>query len=319
MLLRAHSKPAMTNVTELYRQHRPTTFNEVRGQKQAVRILHDAVATGKVPHALLFTGPSGCGKTTLARIMQHKLGCSDQDFTEINAADFRGIEMVREIRNRMLLHPIGGKCRIWLIDECHQLSKDAQNAMLKLLEDPPGHVYFFLPTTDPAKLITTLRTRCTEVPVRPLSQDDLREIILDVLDKEGVELDNEVLDKLVEHAQGSGRKALVLLGSVIDLQGAEKQLDAIVSADQERAAIELARALLNPRSTWPEVAGLLRDINEDPESLRRMILGYMQAVLLKSGNPRAFFIIDVFKQPFYDSGKPGLTCACYAVSGPKGR
>src|SRR5690606_3369465 len=110
---------------------------------------------GDIPHAMLFTGPSGCGKTTLARILRVKLRCSDNDFQEINAADFRGIDSIRSMRQQVGAAPLGGDSRIWLIDEAHSMTADAQNAFLKLLEDTPRHVYFFLATTDPQKLKKT--------------------------------------------------------------------------------------------------------------------------------------------------------------------
>lgn len=300
--------------TELYRKHRPTTFKAVIGQQRAVSMLKEMVTNDRVPHALLFVGGSGCGKTTLARIIKEKMECSDNDFVEVNCADFRGIDMVREIRNRMGLSPIGGKCRMWLIDECHQLSKDAQNALLKMLEDTPAHVYFMLATTDPQKLLTTIRTRCTEVKLVELKAADMTALLQTTAEKEGKTLSEEVLARLVEYACGSARKALVLLNQVINIEGDEAQLDAIASSDSKTKAIELARALLQ-KAPWAEVAAILKDLDEEPESLRRMVLSYASNVLLGGGKaaPRAFLLCDVFQHHFYDSGKPGLVTACYAV------
>ena len=154
---------------ELYKKYRPKNFKRIVGQPTITEQLTSMTRSNQFPHSSLFSGPSGCGKTTLARIMRNKLDCGDQDFQEVNCADFRGIDMVRDIRNRMNLAPIGGECRVWLIDEAHQLSSQAQNAFLKILEDTPSHVYFMLATTDPQKLIPTIRTRCAEFKVSSLN------------------------------------------------------------------------------------------------------------------------------------------------------
>lgn len=305
---------------ELYKQYRPTLFKEMIGQADACRVLSSLVKSNRIPHALLFIGPSGCGKTTLARIIVSKLECGAADFMEINCADFRGIEMVRDIRSRMMLAPMQGKARVWLIDEAHMLSKDAQNAFLKMLEDTPSHVYFLLATTDPDKLLTTIRTRCTEIKVKLLSVGMLQQLLDDVLAKEKVALTNPVMDKLIDHAEGSARKLLVLLNAVIGLTNEEDQLTAILASQVKVRAIELAQALLYHKG-WSEVSAILRELDEDPESLRHMVLGYASAVLLKGGkaNERAFMLLDVFGHSFFESKKPGLVTACYAVctKGPK--
>jgi len=144
-------------------------------------MLAQMVKRNKVPHTLLFSGPPGCGKTTLARILRKKLNCGKYDFSEVNCADFRGIDMVRDIRSHLQQAPISGDCRVWLIDEAHKLSNDAQNAFLKMLEDTPNHVYFFLATTNPQKLLKTIRTRCTEVVVKSLGDKNMEELIDDVI------------------------------------------------------------------------------------------------------------------------------------------
>src|SRR5437773_2031788 len=133
-------KPRMR---ELYKKHRPRKFADVVGQPRAVAALESMVAAGEVPHSVLFAGPSGTGKTTLARILARELGCG-KNFKEINAAESRGIDSIREVQSVMGLAPMGGKCRVWLWDEAHRLTPDSQSALLKTLEDTPSHVYFML-------------------------------------------------------------------------------------------------------------------------------------------------------------------------------
>lgn len=299
---------------ELYKKHRPSRFKHVHGQSAAVSMLEDMVKTGKIPHAILFTGPSGTGKTTLARILKDKLQCGDRDYCEVNSADFSGIDMVRGIRSRMTLSPISGKCRVWLIDESHKLSGDAQTAFLKYLEDTPTHVYFMLCTTDPGKLKKEIHTRCTEIKTCNLSSTDQEKMLKGILEKEGVELGSDVLERIVEVSDGSARKALVILQQIIGLETEEEQLEAIRSSDSKRQAIEIARALLNPKTKWPEMAAILKSVDEEPESIRHMVLSYMNNVLLggKQGD-RAYLIITMFSGNWYDCKESGLTAACWEI------
>lgn len=299
---------------ELYKRHRPKTFKRVVGQRETVSALENFIAQKKVPHALLFSGPSGCGKTTLARILKTELGCADGDFFEINCADFRGIDMVRDIRRMMGFAPSGGACRIWLIDECHKLSNDAQNAFLKILEDTPGHVYFFLATTDPHKLLKTIQTRCTELPVRLLTEKETREMMDLVLKREGKSVPEEVLEQIIRDSLGSARMALVLLDKIVDLPPEEMLETAKASAAALNTTIELCRALIRG-APWKEVATILKGLTAEPESVRHAVLGYARTVLLGGGKTadRAFLIVDSFRSNFFDSKEAGLAAACYEV------
>jgi len=299
---------------EIHLEERPTSFKQVVGQKEACAQL---AALGKseegMPHCLLFTGPSGCGKTTLARIIRHKLRCSDSDFAEINAAESRGIEMVRGIQGRVGLAPIDGDSRVWLIDECHALTADAQGAFLKLLEEPPGHVYFMLATTDPQKLKATIRTRCTEIKVRELTLKETEGLVRRIYEERcGSDMHDLVAEKLAEVACGSARKALVLLQQIIGLDNDETKLETLQKADAQVAAIEIARAIM-ARKGWKTVAALLRDCNEDPESIRWMMLSYFSKVALSGGHgaAEAVAVMEEFQDNYYDSKKAGLVLSCY--------
>lgn len=304
---------------ELYKEHRPALFKDVVGQDDACRMLSQMVKEKRIPHAILFQGPSGCGKTTFARILKEKLECENTDFIEINAAESRGIDTIRDIQNRMRLAPMKGGVRIYLLDECHMLSKDAQNALLKILEDTPKHVYFMLATTEPEKLITTIRTRCTDIKVKGLTPAGTKALIDSVLAKEGKKIPETVKDRIVEHSEQSARKALVLLNSVINIASEEDQLNAVMSSDSKAKAIDLARGLIYGRAPWKEIAGILETVDDEPESIRRLILGFAATVLMKDdkGAGRALFLIDVFKESFFNSGRAGLIAACYAVTKSK--
>ncbi len=164
----------------IYRKHRPVEFDEMAGNEAEIESFQKVLEKESPPHTYLLIGPSGCGKTTLARIAARKLGADALSLTEINSADNRGIDTAREIIHQLHYLPPGSGSRVFIIDELHQTSKDWQNAMLKPLEDTPEHVYFFLCTTDPNKLIKAIRTRCTEVRVNPLDPDTIYRIILRV-------------------------------------------------------------------------------------------------------------------------------------------
>jgi len=299
---------------ELYKKYRPTTFKEVVGQPEAIRMLVGFGKKGAIPHAILMAGPSGCGKTTIARILRIKLKCSDYDFCEMDNADFRGIDVVRSLKARVWQSPMGGKTRVWLIDEAHKLTADAQGAFLKILEDTPPHVYFILATTDPHKLLPTIRTRCTQIDLKLLTPKDMGSLLSDIVGKEDFDLTEEVREKIIDGAEGSPRKALVLLNSIIGIEGMASQVAVISQAGVNKQAIDLCRALMKGES-WGKVAGILRGLDDDPESIRRMVLGYFSKVMLGSSKvaARAYVIFDSFRESFFYSGKAGLVGACYEI------
>lgn len=298
---------------ELYKKYRPKRLSSVIGCERTVASLTNMLARKSVPHALLFHGPSGCGKTTIARILRKEMGCHDMDWNEINSSSFRGIDSIRDVNRLMGLAPSGGTCRIWLFDEVHKWTNDAQNAALKMLEDTPQHVWFFLCTTDPQKLLKPVMTRCCEMPVRSFTYEELTKLVKKVARKEELVLSDEALDELVSAAQGSARMALVLLDKILNLSP-EQQVKAI--ADRmaaENEAIDLCRALLNRNSKWNKVTNILKDLKVDPEAVRWSVLGYARAVLLKGGKPdhQAYLVIRAFEEPFYDSKEAGLAAACF--------
>ena len=301
---------------EIYKRHRPTNLKEVTGQDKAVGILTKMIEFKKIPHAILFTGPSGVGKTTLARILKDALNCADTDFCELNCADVTGIENVREIRARMGLAPMGGDSRVWLIDEAHRLSGAAQNAMLKMLEDTPEHVYFILATTNPEKIIGTIKTRCTKISLDPLGAGKLGGLVKRIARKENFKITEDVQDKIVECADGSARAALVYLDQIIDLDSEEEQLEVVQPAATQAAAIDLFKAMINPRASWADTAKVLKTVTkEEVEGIRWLLLACGKGLMLSGGKNanRGFCIVDTFKDNFFDSGVAGLAWGCWDV------
>ncbi len=299
---------------ELYKVHRPSRFSELKGQDKTVNSLVTLGKKGKIPHCMLLTGPSGCGKTTTARILCRVLNCGDMDLEELNCAgDARGIDTVREIADKMWLNPIDGDVRVWIMDEFQKTTSDAQSAFLKILEDTPPHCYFILCTTEPEKVTKTIRTRATEFKFSLLKDEALAQLVKEVAGKESFELSSDVLESILGAAEGSPRKALVLLDQIQNIQGEQDQLAAISSGISSTKAIDLARAIFKPGVQWKELAIIIKELDDDPEAVRRLILGYAQTILLGGGklSERAFSVIDVFRDPLFNVGKPGLTANCF--------
>ncbi|RKZ05951.1 hypothetical protein DRQ25_15015 [Candidatus Fermentibacteria bacterium] len=298
---------------EIHLEERPTSFKQMVGQKEACQQVGGLGKSEEgIPHTLLFTGPSGCGKTTLARIVRRKLKCADYDFKEVNAAKSRGIDMVRGLEGVVNLAPMAGPCRVWLIDECHQLTADAQGAFLKLLEEPPEHAYFMLATTRPEKLRRAIRTRCTEIKVRNLTEPELVGLVERIAEDRDNALDSVVSAKLGSVADGSARKALVLLQQILGMPDDEAKLTALENADAKATAIEIARAVMAGKP-WSKVAPLIKACDEEPEGLRWMMQAYFTSVALGGGKQasRAVDILEEFADNYFDTKKAGLVASCY--------
>jgi len=299
---------------EFYRKHRPKTFADILGQEGAVSTLEKKAKTNSIPHAILLHGPYGTGKTSIARVLARVLKCSKYDFQEKNTADYRGIDSIREIRATVNQAPIDGDCRVWLLDETHKCTGDAQNAMLKLLEDPPDHAYFILATTEPQKLIEGIKQRCLCLKLNPIPIEQLIHIVKRVCKKEKITLSSDVLDKLTEYAAGSAREALQILDRIYQLDLEKQQLKAIEKTSVTTQTILIARSLMNTKTKWRDITPILKELeNEDAEQIRYLILGYAKTVLLNKDNPRAFRMIEAFRDNFYDSKFSGIISACYEI------
>lgn len=300
----------------LYQKYRPKTLKGVRGNRELVKTLEAMLSNLETcPHSFLLTGPTGCGKTTIARIIGKNVGATSNSIHEINSADFRGIETVRDIRRSIQLLPIEGDSTVYIIDEAHKMTNDAQNGILKILEDTPNHVFFILCTTDPQKLINTIKGRCSTFQVNPLNDVQMSKLLTRIATKEGEELDKKVLNQIITDSQGFPRNAIQILEQVLNAPEEDRLKIAKRTAEEESEVVELCRAL-SKRESWKKVSGILSRLKNqgtDPENIRRMVLGYCQAVLLKADNEGMGAIMEEFIDPFYDTGFPGLTYACYAV------
>src|SRR3989304_4219041 len=170
----------------LYRKYRPQKFSDIIGQNHIVRVLEGAIKLGNISHAYLFSGPRGTGKTSVARILSREIGTSSNDLVEMDAASNRGIDDVREIRESVNTLPFESRYKVYIIDEVHMLTRDAWNAFLKTLEEPPRHVVFVLATTELEKVPETVISRCQTFSFKQPNQATLKDFALSVAEKEGV-------------------------------------------------------------------------------------------------------------------------------------
>ena len=219
----------------LYRKYRSQTFDDVMGQDHVVRTLQNAIKQGKVAHAYLFCGTRGTGKTTTARLLAKALNCVDgptpkpcnkcefcrritegsaMDITELDAASHRGVDDIAEIRENVKFPPMELRYKVFIIDEVHQLSKDAKDAFLKTLEEPPSHTIFILATTEPQSIPVTIRSRCQQFDFRRGSLKDIRDRLKYVAESEDVKVDDDALDLISVNADGSYRDSLSLMEQV---------------------------------------------------------------------------------------------------------
>ena len=279
----------------LYRKYRPQTFDEVIGQGHVTTTLAREVAEGRVAHAYLFAGPRGTGKTTTARILAKALNCENRgkdgtpcnecgsclaitegsslDVLELDAASHNSVDDIRDIRISVTtVASVETSKRVFVLDEAHMLSKAAGNALLKTLEEPPDHVIFVLATTEPYKLLDTIRSRTQRFDFHPVSIDELAGYLSTISDREGYKAEPAALVSIARHAGGSVRDSLSLLEQVaalgsgkVDAPGVRRALG-LSDAD---AMMTLARAVAENDAKaapgwcrWPRQRHLSLDLND---------------------------------------------------------
>ena len=268
MTCQAITDPAST-AQVFYRKWRPSSFSELVGQEHVAGTLRQSIKQGRVSHSYLFCGPRGSGKTTTARIIAKAVNCLEpldgdpcnacaiclsinggqfMDIIELDAASNRGIDEIRDIREKVNFAPSQGQRKVYIIDEAHMLTDAASNAFLKTLEEPPPHVIFVLCTTEAHKILPTIISRCQRFDFRRIASDLVYGRLADITEAEGVNVDPEAIRLVARHAAGSLRDAENLLEQLVVASGSEgvtlNQVEELLGLNSGESSLELVKYLL---------------------------------------------------------------------------
>jgi DNA polymerase-3 subunit gamma/tau len=271
--------------TTLYRAYRPGSFDEVRGQSQVTDVLEKAIANKKIAHAYLFAGGRGTGKTSVARILARELGVSGKDLYEMDAASNRGIDDIRELREGVYAMPFESKYKFYIIDEAHMLTKEAWNAFLKTLEEPPAHAIFVLATTDRDKVPDTIQSRCEIYTFNQPTREILTNIVIDIAKKEGFTFERSAAELVALLAEGSFRDALSILQKVLAVSKDKKVDVSEVEVVSGAPRGELVRQILQGIAAMDAAKALsaieqAANGNMDMRTLAKLLIHRMRVILL---------------------------------------
>lgn len=299
------SAPPISSADPLHVALRPASFDEVVGQEPVVKSLRALLDGKDAPHAYLFTGPSGVGKTTLARILAHELGVSDQGIVEIDAATHSGIDAMREVIKMARYQSLGESPRkLFIVDECHALSKATWQSLLLAIEEPPAHAYWALCTTEADKVPKTILTRCHAYELRSLPKALLEDYLLLVNADQRLGCDDEVVAYVAGRAEGSVRQALVYLSAARGCSSREEAHALLAGFEENPELIELVRRIVSGKgdTRWETVTGTLSKLDEAPESIRVVVVNYIAAALMRERNEkkvlRYLTVLDAFREPY---------------------
>jgi DNA polymerase-3 subunit gamma/tau len=298
----------------LYRKYRPQTFAEIVGQEHVIQTLRNAIEMNLVSHAYLFAGPRGSGKTTIARLLAKAVNCLQRkksepcntcsaceeinsgralDILEIDAASNRGIDEVRELREGVRFVPSRLKYKVLILDEAHQLTRDAANALLKLVEEPPSHAMFILATTEPSKMIPTIASRCQRFDFRKLTLEEIVTRLEGISRQEGAQVEKSALELIALQAQGSLRDAESLLGQAITFSTArgKKKTEAedlrdLLGLVETQAVSRLIELLLQKKAAEAiEFVNEVLERGRDPQEFAKATVNYLRNGMLLKINP----------------------------------
>ena len=309
----------MSESTSLYRRHRPHSFDQVVGQQHVVRTLSNAITQDKVHHAYLFVGSRGTGKTSMAKILAASLNCENGgptltpcgtcescrsiaagnsvDVIEMDAASNRSVDDIRELRDRVAFAPTAGRWKVYILDEAHMLTKEAWNAFLKTLEEPPPNTVFILATTEAHKVMPTIADRCQRFDFQRPSIEQLSEVLARVADAESITIDQPAISMISRSASGSFRDALGTLDQLLSYSGNEIPLGDVLEV-LGAADGDLLFGVVD-KVTEADPAGVLTAVEQvvrsgrDPARFARDLLGHLRVLLFTQTTgqiPEAFAV-----------------------------
>ena len=295
----------MAESASLYRRHRPQSFSEVVGQEHVVRTLSNAIERGRVHHAYLFVGSRGTGKTSMAKILARSLNCvnaptlepcgvcdscttiaagTSLDVIEMDAASNRSVDDVRELRDRVGYAPAEGRWKVYILDEAHMLTKEAWNAFLKTLEEPPPNTVFVLATTEPQKVMATIVDRCQRFDFQRPSLEQIAEVIRRVADAEGIEVSDGAVALTARSAGGSFRDALGTLDQLVAFGGEMVATDDVVemlgAADAELLFGATDALAAGDSAAVLDVVDRLARSGRDPAQFARDLIAHLRQLLV---------------------------------------
>ena len=295
----------------LYRVWRPNRFDDLMGQQHVTKTLQNAIIHRKLSHAYLFTGPRGTGKTTVARLIAKTVNCekaptsepcnecsnclsimdgSNPDVIEIDAASHRGIDHIRDLRDKVKYAPSQAETKVYIIDEVHMLSTEAFNALLKTLEEPPRHAMFILATTEPHKLPATIISRCQRFDFKQLSNQAMVERMKWIIDREGIAADPQALSLVARAAEGGMRDALSILDQVISYSSENRitaeHVLAVTDAVSDALLSRTVEAFLDKRVEEAlQIVNEVMDQGKDPTRFLEDLMAYLRDLLLYQTAP----------------------------------
>jgi DNA polymerase-3 subunit gamma/tau len=293
-------------IEALHIKYRPTAFDEVVGQDAAIASLAKTIKRNKV-RSFMLTGPSGTGKTTLARIVAQMVGAKERDIMEVDAATHTGVDDMRRVVEAMRTRPFGsGTIRPIILDEAHMLSRNAWNSMLKAIEEPPPHAYWFICTTERSKIPETIKTRCVPVVLVSVGEKHLVRLVKEVCTEEKIKLRDDIMGLCCANANGSARQALVNLELVRDVTSSKEAARLLSIVAEADPVIALCRFLLSGNGTWGRVMGFMAKLEEqNPEGVRIVVCNYMASVLKGAKTDKAagsaLAILGQFETPYNSS------------------